>query len=83
MLIGPELPVKKIAGIVAVKVDYYYANVATPRGITYHAWFIHPMSSAKGYQTACCVRKCSLFGAGMSVIPIIITHICLTPQLTG
>lgn len=40
-------------GYMAVKIDYYYANVTVANQV-YHAWLAHVMHSAKGYQTTCC-----------------------------
>lgn len=47
----------EVTGYIAVKIDYYYANVNMPGGV-YHAWLAHIEHAAKGYQTKCC----SLFG---------------------
>jgi len=41
-------------GTIYVKVDYFYTNVTTLTGKTYHAWFAHIEHSAKGYATTCC-----------------------------
>lgn len=43
----------EVTGYMAVKVDYYYANV-TVDGRVYHAWLAHVVHSAKGYETSCC-----------------------------
>jgi hypothetical protein len=51
----------EVTGTMGVLVEYFYTNVTTPNGKTYHAWFAHVIHSARGRQTTCCYRRCLLW----------------------
>jgi hypothetical protein len=43
----------EVTGEMNVKIDIFYTATALPSGATYHAWFIHPVHSARGLQSVC------------------------------
>jgi hypothetical protein len=43
----------EVTGEMDVKIDIFYTATTTSSGAIYHAWFIHPVHTARGLQSVC------------------------------